>query len=65
MYVPLVGDRPCQNNGSCYDGYCSCQFGYSGKYCEIGGHISYLKRMYDVCIESCTVGDKSMYCSYT
>ena len=36
IYVPFVGDSPCQNNGSCYDGYCSCPFGYSGRYCEIG-----------------------------
>ena len=31
-----LGDPECQNNGSCYNGYCNCNYGYSGKYCEIG-----------------------------
>ena len=32
------GEGLCTNNGTCSYGYCYCSFGYSGKYCELGGY---------------------------
>ena len=35
--VSSKGEGLCTNNGTCSYGYCYCPFGYSGKYCELGG----------------------------
>ena len=29
-----VGNMHCANNGTCYEGYCSCPYGYNGQYCQ-------------------------------
>ena len=32
----IEGVGRCTNNGTCFDGYCSCPYGYNGQFCQIG-----------------------------
>ena len=41
-----AGIPDCQNNGSCYDGYCSCPYPFRGNSCEIGRSRTYIEHSY-------------------
>ena len=37
IFIDPCQSNPCKNGGTCKDGACSCEPGFSGKTCEISG----------------------------
>ena len=46
----FTGIPSCQNNASCYDGYCYCLYGFTGQQCEHGVYVLYYRFIPALCI---------------
>ena len=69
--VSSKGEGLCTNNGTCFDGFCYCSYGYTGKYCGISETIfpyvcvfKFISIRVCFCMNACLFLDGYCFCQY-